>query len=191
MIRGQETRRAARRSPGGAWRVTWLPGRDLTHVQATLTARSGCGARTRQTTEHGILVSVSNPLAWIAAIGGVAATIGAWRTEATARWQARAERLRTDRTRRQDELHRARLAEVWQWWQDEPDGDERVKAARWYSEWTGAAMPFRGGLDPGPQPPGFGCRDADEAYERYVGFLEAKYAPGHLAAPLPARTDEG
>jgi hypothetical protein len=133
---------------------------------------------------------MSNPLAWIAAIGGVAATIGAWRTEATARWQALAERRRTDRTRRQDELHRARLAEVWQWWHEQPDGDERVKAARWYSEWTGAARPFRGGLDDGPQSPGFGCASADEAYERYVGFLEAKYEPGRLGPPLPALSDD-
>ena len=85
---------------------------------------------------------------------------------------------------------RARLAEVWQWWHDQPDGDARVKAARWYSEWTGAAMPFRGGLEPGPQSPGFGCASDEEAYERYVGFLEAKYEPGRLGPPLPALSDD-
>jgi hypothetical protein len=122
-------------------------------------------------------------LAWIAAAGSIAATAGAWRTEATARWQARVERLRADAARRENELHRRRLAEVWHWWHDMPDGPERVAAARWYSEWTGAAAPFRGGKDSGPQPPGFGCADDGDAYERYVGFLGAVYEPGRLGAP--------
>ena len=45
------------------------------------------------TGECGILAAMSDTLGWVAAIGPAAiiATIGAWRTEATARWQARAD----------------------------------------------------------------------------------------------------
>jgi hypothetical protein len=123
-----------------------------------------------------------NALAWIAAIGGVAATIGTWLGPVRARWQLRAETLRDSQARRENELHRARLAEVWHWWHEQPDGPERAAAARWYSEWTGASRPF-GGADPGPMAPGIGCADADEAYDRYVGFLDAVYQPGRLGAP--------
>jgi hypothetical protein len=79
---------------------------------------------------------MSNPLAWTGAIGGavaaaagIIAAVGAWRTEITASWWARAERLRTDEARRENELYRQRFTEVWQWWHDRPDGPERVQAA--------------------------------------------------------------
>jgi hypothetical protein len=129
-----------------------------------------------------MLAVMIDPLAWIAAVGGVAATVGAWRTEATARWQARVERLRTDAARRENELHRRRFAEVWNWWHDQPDGPQRTEVARWYYEWTGARPPLSPGAD-GPPPPGIGCRDVDEAYERYVGYLGAVYEPGRLGPP--------
>jgi hypothetical protein len=54
------------------------------------------------------LDGVSDPLAWIAAVGGVAATAGAWLGPVRARWQLRAERLGTDRARWENELHRRR-----------------------------------------------------------------------------------
>jgi hypothetical protein len=63
------------------------------------------------------------------------------------------------------------------------DGPERVQAARWYTEWTGAASPRRGGIDASPQPPGFGCASADDAYDRYMSTLEAHYSPGRLGRP--------
>jgi hypothetical protein len=31
--------------------------------------------------------------------------------------------------------------------------------------------------------PGFGCRDADQAYDRYIGFLDAIFHPGRLGPP--------
>jgi hypothetical protein len=34
------------------------------------------------------------------------------------------------------------------------------------------------------------ARLADEAYERYVGFLEAKYEPGRVGPSLPALSDD-
>jgi hypothetical protein len=68
-----------------------------------------------------------------------------------------------------------------------PDGDERVQAARWYTEWTGAAAPRRGGIDGGPQPPGFGCRDAADAYDRYIDFLSYWYASASQALPQRRR----
>jgi hypothetical protein len=138
----------------------------------------------------GILAGMDfNALEWIAAVGGVAATAGAWRTEATARWQARVERLRNDRMRRENELHRQRFAEVWTWQRDQPAGEERAKAARWFGEWTGA-RPLHRSLDDGPQTPGLHSADADDAYERYVEFLGAIYEPGRLGparAPLLGR----
>ncbi len=88
----------------------------------------------------------------------------------------------TDVARRENELHRQRLAEVWDYWHDLPDGPERTAAARWYTEWTGASPPFSDGAD-GPLAPGVGCADADEAYDRYIGFLDAVYNPGRLGRP--------
>jgi hypothetical protein len=123
-------------------------------------------------------------LAWIAALGGLAATIGAWRTEARARWQARAERLRTDAARLENELHRQRFTEVWHRWHDMKDGPERVRLIKWYDEWTGAREPFGADAD-GPQAPGLHTPDEDEAYKWYVGFLEALYHPGRLGPPRP------
>jgi hypothetical protein len=47
---------------------------------------------------------MTTALAWFTAIGALTATIGTWRTEATARWQARTERLRTDTARQENQL---------------------------------------------------------------------------------------
>lgn len=132
---------------------------------------------------------MSDPLAWTAAIAsavaaaaGIIAAVGAFRAEVTARWQARAERLRTDAARQENELHRMRHAELYQWWHDMPDGPARIRAMHWFGEWTGARDPYHGS-DQGAIPPGFGVRDADEAYQRYTGFLDAMYHPGRLGAP--------
>jgi hypothetical protein len=51
----------------------------------------------------------------VAAIAGIIAAIGAWRTEVTARWQVHVESLRNDKLRRENQLHHARFAEVWEW----------------------------------------------------------------------------
>jgi hypothetical protein len=118
-----------------------------------------------------------NALEWIAAIGGVAATVGAWRTEVTARWRARVERLRNDEARRENALHRLRHGELYRWWHDMPDGPARIKAMHWFGEWTGARDPYHG-ADQGAIPPGFGCANADEAYDRYVGLLDLIFHPG-------------
>ncbi len=127
---------------------------------------------------------MSDPLTWIAAVGGVAATVGAWLGPVRTRWQWRAEHARTDEARRDNELHRRRFAEVWNWQRNQPEGPERIDAARWYGEWTGAARPRRGGLDDGPQTPGLHSADEDDAYERYIEFLSAVYEPGRLGAPV-------
>jgi hypothetical protein len=145
--------------------------------------------RTLSTPATGRLLAMSDPLAWTGAIGGavaaagaVIAAIGAWRTEATARWQARVERLRTDQARTENELHRMRHKELYDWWHDMPDGPGRTRAMRWFGEWTGARDPYRGN-DQGAMTPGFGCRDADQAYDRYIGFLDAIFHPGRLGPP--------
>ena len=137
-----------------------------------------------------MLAIMSDTLALAGAIGGIVAAavgiiaaVGAWRTEITARWQARVEQLRTDTARRENELHRERFTEIWHWWNDQPDGPKRINAARWYTEWTGTARPFRSGKDDGPLAPGFGCANADEAYDIYIGFLDALYHPGRLGPP--------
>lgn len=104
-----------------------------------------------------------------------------WRT----RWEARAEEARTDQARRENELHRARFTEVWEWQRAEPQGDDRARSARWFGEWTGAAAPYRGGLDAGPLTPGMHAGSADEAYQDYVDFLGAQYHPGRLGRPRP------
>jgi hypothetical protein len=129
----------------------------------------------------------------VAAVGAVIAAVGAWRTEATARWQARVERLRTDQARKENELHRLRHRQLYDWRHDMPDGPERIEAMRWFGEWTGARDPYHG-TDQGAIPPGFGCRDASDAYERYVGFLDAVFHPGRLGPPpkpLPAPDAKG
>ncbi|HXL20757.1 MAG TPA: hypothetical protein VN961_24825, partial [Streptosporangiaceae bacterium] len=84
----------------------------------------------------------------------------------------------------ENELHRQRFTEVWNWWHSQQDGPQATEAVRWYYAWTGARPPLDPGAD-GPLPPGIGCRDADEAYERYVGSLEAQYEPGRLGRPRP------
>lgn len=138
----------------------------------------------------GKLSTVGNPLEWIAAIGGVLATIGAWIGPVRARWNLRAEELRNGRDRRENELHRRRFLSVWEWQRNQPEGDQRVNAARWFSEWTGAAKPRRGGLDPGPQTPGLHSENPNEAYRFYVEFLSAVYEPGRLGPPTPPLEDE-
>jgi hypothetical protein len=138
----------------------------------------------------GILTAMSNPLAWIAAVGGVAATIGTWLGPVRARWKVHAEQLRTDIARRENGLHRQRFTEVWNWQHGQPDGEARLQAARWYAEWTGAARPRRGGLNDGPQSPGLHSADADGAYDRYVEFLGAVYEPGRLGAAREPLHDE-
>jgi|SRR5215469_15580337 len=125
---------------------------------------------------------MSNTLAWIAAIGASAAAIGTWLGPARARWLLRAERLRTGAARRENELHRQRFTEVWHYWHDLPERPERSAAIGWYNEWTGARDPFSGEQD-GPQAPGTHAADIDDAYERYLGFLEAHYHPGKLSPP--------
>jgi len=115
-------------------------------------------------------------LAWIAAVGSAVAAAGAWRTEATARWQALVERRRTDGARRENELHRRRFAEAWHFWHDDPDASDRLARVRWYYAWTGARPPLKPDAD-GPMPPGVGCANEDEAYERYVTNLAGRYGP--------------
>jgi hypothetical protein len=44
-------------------------------------------------------------------------------------------------------------------------------------------MRYRGGKDDGPQAPGFGHADADEACGAYARFLDAMYHPGRMGAP--------
>jgi len=78
----------------------------------------------------------------VAAVGAVIAAIGAWRTEATARWQARVERLRNDQARKENALHRMRHKQLYDWWHDMPDGPGRIRAMHWFGEWTGAAIPI-------------------------------------------------
>ncbi len=135
-----------------------------------------------------MLDAVGNALEWIAAIGGVLATVGTWIGPLRARWSLRAEELRTGRAQRENELHRRRYAAVWEWQRNQPEGSKRVEAARWFSEWTGAVGPRRGGLDPGPQAPGLHNGDADDAYKRYIDFLSAVYDP--IAGPLPPLEDD-
>jgi hypothetical protein len=113
----------------------------------------------------------------IAAVGAVVAAIGAWRTEVTARWQARAERMRNDQARKENELHRMRHEQLYKWWHDMPSGPERRLAMRWFGEWTGARDPYRGTED-GAIPPGFGSAGPDDAYQRYVDFLALTFHPG-------------
>jgi hypothetical protein len=145
-------------------------------------------ARREQLSLHtpAMLSDMGNALEWIAAIGAVLATVGTWFGPARARWELRAEELRTGRAQRENELHRRRFASVWEWQRDHPPvGPVRVAASRWYSEWTGAARPRRGGLDSGPMTPGQHSGDVDDAYDRYIDFLDAIYQPGRQAPPIP------
>jgi len=115
----------------------------------------------------------------IGATGGGVALLGFLR----ARWQLRAETLRNSQDRRENELHRLRHAALYRWWNGMPDGPAKVKAAAWLAEWTGARDPYRGSSDPGPLPPGFNVRDANEAYQRYVVSLDDTYHPGRPGPP--------
>jgi hypothetical protein len=123
-----------------------------------------------------------NALEWIAAVGGVAATVGTWTGPLRARWQLQAEQIRNGRDRRENELHRMRHAQLYHWWHDMPDGPVRYKAMHWFGEWTGARDPYRGKAD-GAIPPGFGCRDAIEAYDRTIGLLDVIYHPRQPGLP--------
>ena len=100
---------------------------------------------------HGMLDAVNDALIWIAAIGGVLATVGAWTGPLRARWNMQAEGLRTGRAQRENLLHRWRYAQVWEWQRNQPEGSARADAARWFGEWTGAVGPRRGGA---PRPTG-------------------------------------
>jgi hypothetical protein len=126
---------------------------------------------------------VSDPLAWIAAVGGVAARAGAWLGPVRARWQLRTERLGTDRARWENELHRRRFADVWNWQNHRPEGDQRIDARAGTA--NGPAPPGRrhGGHGGGPQTPSLHSATADDAYERYIEFLSALYEPGRLGPP--------
>jgi hypothetical protein len=135
------------------------------------------------------MLAFMSGLAWtgaiggaVAAVAGIIAAIGAWRTEVVARWRARVERLRTDEARLENALHRARHAQLYQWWHDMPDGPARISAMHWFAEWTGARNPYHG-ADQGAIPPGFGCRDANDAYDRYVSLLDLIFHPGRPGAP--------
>jgi hypothetical protein len=100
-----------------------------------------------------------------------------------ARWDARAEEAKTDQARRENDLHRRRFTQVWEWQRSQAQGEERVRSARWYGEWTGADAPYRGGQDDGPLTPGLHTGNADEAYQNNLDFLRAVYEPGRLARP--------
>lgn len=62
-----------------------------------------------------MLYAVSNALEWIAAVGGVLATVGAWIGPLRARWQLRAEELRTGRAQRENRHHQRRYEQIWEW----------------------------------------------------------------------------
>lgn len=124
---------------------------------------------------------------WVLAIATAALAIegGTALAQWGARWQARAEQERTDAARAENELHRQRFAEVWNWQRDQPEGEDRRQAARWYGEWTGNYQPRRGGLDDAPLTPGLHSGSEDEAYRNYLDFLAAVYQPGRLGPPRP------
>jgi hypothetical protein len=118
----------------------------------------------------------------VAAVAGIIAAIGAWRGEVVARWQARVESLRNDEARRENELHRMRHAQLYHWWADMQAGPARRRAMAWFAEWTGAREPYRADV-PGSLPPGFGSADVDDAYQGYIGLLDAVFHPGQPGAP--------
>lgn len=131
---------------------------------------------------------MSDPLAWVAAVGGVLATIGTWTGPPRARWHLHAETIRNSQDRRENELHRMRFAEVWNWQNSQPQGPEHVRSARWYGEWTRRDAPYCGGLDPGSLTPGLHSADADDAYDAYIDDLAARYsAPVTNTLPVTLR----
>lgn len=65
-----------------------------------------------------------------------------------------------------------------------------MRAGRWYSEWTGAARQRRGGLDSGPMTLGQHSGDVDDAYNRYIDFLDGVYEPGRIVPPIPPIQEE-
>jgi hypothetical protein len=118
----------------------------------------------------------------VAAVGAVIAAIGAWRTEVTVRWQARAERLRTDHARIENDLHRARFTEIWEWAQAEPEGEKQIDAARWLGQHTGLSYPQQ--IAPGRPPSIPELRmNADEAYRQYMTALAGRQ--GRLGMSYP------
>jgi hypothetical protein len=134
----------------------------------------------------------------VAAVGAVAAAVGAWRTEITARWQTRAERLRTDNAHMENELHRARFTEIWEWVQAQPEGDQQLKAVEWLGQHAGLRYPQRvtqGGSWSIPEL----RMSADEAYAQYItaltghrGRLGLSFAPYiQPSPPAAARSEQG
>jgi hypothetical protein len=55
----------------------------------------------------------------------------------------------------------------------------------WFAEWTGARDPYRAD-EPGSLPPGFASRDANDAYEGYVGQMDVMFSPGRVPSALAA-----
>jgi hypothetical protein len=120
-----------------------------------------------------MMLSMTLALAWVAATGGVLATIGTWAGPLRSGWNLRAETIRNGQDRRENELHRQRFSEIWQQFQDDPD---RAAAYNRYADWTSAP----GG---GPLPAGGHSGNVDDAYSHYLTDLEARYYPGRPGTP--------
>lgn len=121
---------------------------------------------------------------WIAAIAtlALASERGTALTQLSARWNARAEELRTDEAPRENELHGQRFAEVRNWQREQPEGEERVKSAQWCGEWTGADKRYCGGMDSEPVTTGLHSRSV----QRLPGLPERRLGAGKAR---PAATD--
>jgi hypothetical protein len=124
-----------------------------------------------------VILFCMDALAWTGAIGGataaaagIIAAIGSWRTEVTARWKARAERLRTDEARIENELHRARFTEIWEWVQAQPAGDQQRDAVWWLGQHTGLRYAERVARDGSRSMPALRMT-ADQAYAQYITAL--------------------
>lgn len=95
--------------------------------------------------------------------------------------------MRTERARRENQLHRMRHSQLYRWWHQMPDGLARIQAMHWFGEWTGA----RTRITAATRAPclRFGSGSAEEAYERYTDFLELVFhpgAPGQQPRPISA-----
>lgn len=113
-------------------------------------------------------------LNWIAAVGGIAATVGTWMGPVRSRWNLHAERLRAEPQRRAAELHKQRFCEVWSWAHSQPPGPEQARAWRWYDWWIG---------DPPGGSPGTHAADTEDAYRQYVDWLEVCYGKDSRWSP--------
>jgi hypothetical protein len=118
----------------------------------------------------------------VAAVGAVTAAIGSWRTEVVARWQARVERLRNDECRRENELHRARFTEIWEWVQAQPEGEKQDAAARWLGQHTGLNYSWRVTRDGRRSIPQLRMT-AGQAYAQYITALTGR--GGRLGMAYP------